>query len=193
MSARARALREKNVVAKLVKDLNKKMDSFETAVEELKILKDSINEMHDEVTAQEQENSARLAQLKNELKENKTKILTQAAEDAGKTLMSKEDLGELKSEVQKWKDECVRVREAGQEEVKQKVADAVEHQIRVLTLQHECKTADLSAANKNYEKEIANLKEAMDRMGAELESQKKLTAEIAQSNRPIARPTNGSA
>jgi chromosome segregation ATPase len=188
MSARARALREKNVVAKLVKDLNKKMDSFETAVDELKILKDSINEMHDEVTEQEAQNSARLAQLKAELKDNRTRVLTEAAEAAGKTLMSKEDLAELKDEVQKWKDECEHVREAAQEEIKEKVNLAVQHQIEVLTLQHECKTAELTAANTSYEKEIQNLKEAMDRMGQELNSQKELTANIANSNRPVARP-----
>jgi predicted hydrocarbon binding protein len=190
MSARARALREKNVVAKLVKDLNKKMDSFETAVEELKILKESINEMHDEVTEQETQNAARLAQLKAELKDNRTRVLTEAANEAGKTLMSREDLAELKSEVQKWKDECERVREAAQEEVKTKVNDAVEHQIEVLTLQHECKTAELKSANTSYEKEIKNLKEAMDRMGAELESQKQLTANIANSNRPVVESKN---
>jgi len=185
MSARTRALREKNVVAKLVKDLNKKMDSFETAVDELKILKESINEMHDEVTAQEAENTCRLAQLKAELKDNRTRVLSEAAETAGKTLMSKEDLVEMKGEVQKWKEECERVRLACMEEVKEKVNQAVQHQIEVLTLQHECKTAELTAANTSYEKEIRNLKEAMDRMGNELESQKKLTANIANSNRPI--------
>ena len=190
MSARTRALREKNVVAKLVKDLNKKMDSFETAVDELKILKDSINEMHDEVTEQEAQNTARLAQLKAELKDNRTRVLSEAAETAGKTLMSKEDLVEMKGEVQKWKEECERVRLACMEEVKEKVNQAVEHQIEVLTLQHECKTAELKSANTSYEKEIKNLKEAMDRMGAELESQKQLTANIANSNRPIAESKN---
>lgn len=185
MSARARALKEKSVVSKLVQDLGKKMESFEAAVEDLKILKESLNDMHEEIASQEEKNKAMLGKLAAELKENKIKILNEAANDAGKVLMSKEDLEELESEAKKWKEECSRVREKAKEEVKQKVEAAVKHQIDVLTLKHECKTAELAAANNNYEKEITNLKEAMNRMGAELESQKKLTAEIAQSNRPL--------
>ena len=80
MSARAKALREKNVVTKLVKDLNKRMGDFETAVDELKILKESITEMHDEVTAMEAENANSIARLRAELKDNKTKVLNDAAE-----------------------------------------------------------------------------------------------------------------
>lgn len=185
MSSKTRALREKNVVAKLVKDLNKRMETFESAVDELRILKESINDMHDEVAAQESENKHRLIQLKAELKDNRTKVLHDAAAEAGKILMSVEDVNELKSEVQKWKDECERIRLSNAEEVKEKVASAVQHQIEVMTLQHECKTAELTAAKTSLNQEINNLKEAMKRMGDELESQKKLTADIAQANRPL--------
>jgi len=187
MSAKARELREKNVVAKLVKDLNKRMESFESAVDELKILKESITSLHDEVTNQEQENKNRLAQLKAELKDNRTRVLSEEAKNAGKILMSVEDVTELKNEVQKWKAECDKIRQAGEEEVKTKVAEAVEHQIQVMNLQHECKTAELTASKSSLMKEIQNLKEAMDRMGNELTSQKELTANIAQSHRPVSR------
>lgn len=141
--------------------------------------------MHDEVSAQESENKHRLIQLKAELKDNRTRVLHDAAAEAGKILMSVEDVNELKSEVQKWKDEYERIRLSNAEEVKEKVASAVQHQIEVMTLQHECKTAELIATKTSLNQEINNLKDAMKRMGDELESQKKLTADIAQANRPL--------
>ncbi len=161
------------------------MESFESAVDELKIIKESITDMHEEVANQEAQNGARLAQLKAELKDNRTKALNEAAAEAGKIFMSKEDLAELQAEAQKWKGECAKLKESADQEIKEKVDAAVKHQIDVLTLRHDCKTAELTAANTNFGKEISNLKEAMNRMSVELESQKKLTADIAQSGRPI--------
>jgi predicted nucleic acid-binding Zn-ribbon protein len=186
MSARQRALKEKSVVAKLVKDLNKRMNDFEVAVDELKILKESLNDMHDEITAQEAENANTLARLKSELKENRTRVLNEAASSCGKVIMSADELEELRREVEKWKNECSNVRAAVQEEVEEKVEEATAHQLKILSLQHECKTAELSAANTNYEKEIENLKEAIARMTGELDSQKKLTADVARVGRPVA-------
>jgi hypothetical protein len=92
MSARARSIREKNIVTKLVKDLNKRMGDFETAVDELKILKESITEMHDEVTAMEEDNTRSIGRLRSELKDNKTKILNDAAESLNKVIISLDEL-----------------------------------------------------------------------------------------------------
>lgn len=188
MSAtRARAIREKNAVVKAVGDLTKKMEGFEAAVEELKIMKEGLIDMNDQIVSQEIENNARLAKLREELKENKNKVLNEAADEAGKILMSKEELEELKDEAQKWRTKHEEAKKKMQAELKKKVEAEVQRQVNVLTLRHECKTAELSAANANYEKEIAHLKEAMDRMSNELESQKKLTGTIAGGGRRIVR------
>lgn len=87
-SNRARKLREQNVVVKLVKDLNKRMGDFETAVDELKILKNSITDMADEVTRQEEENTSKIIALRSELKNNRVKVLNESAESMGKVLIS---------------------------------------------------------------------------------------------------------
>jgi septal ring factor EnvC (AmiA/AmiB activator) len=116
MSARAKALRDKNIVTKLVKDLNKRMGDFEESVDELKILKESITEMHDEVTAAETENHNSLERLRNELKDNKTKVMNDAAESIGKVIISRDELEELRSDVEKLKNNH-KISKAGVDEI----------------------------------------------------------------------------
>ena len=185
MSARARSLREKNVVVKLVKDLNKRMGDFENAVDELKILKDSITEMHDEVTAMEAENARSLGRLKSELKDNKTKILNDAAESVGKVIISYDELEELRGEVVKLKESHKVTKSSVDAVVEEKVEGLIQHRLKLQELEHKAETAALESAVTNYQKEIANLNSSFVRMTAELESQKKLTADLAMANRPV--------
>ena len=97
------------------------MEGFEEAVAEIKILKESLCDMHDEIISQEEKNKGQLIKLANDLKENKLKMLNEAAKEAGKVLITEEQLRELESEVKKWKEECVRIREKIKEEIKEKV------------------------------------------------------------------------
>ena len=182
--SRAKALRDKNIVAKLVKDLNNKMSSFECAVDELKILKDSISEMHDEVTAQEVKNSAVLSQLKAELKDNKTKLLNDAADEMGKVIISKEELKELKNEVLKMKSSNSEIKSSTDALVTQKVEELMQHRLKLQELEHLCAQSKLTAENETFKKEIENLEKSFTRMTQELESQKKLTANLALASRP---------
>lgn len=103
-SIRAKKLREQNVVVKLVKDLNKRMGDFENSVDELKILKDSITEMHYQIVTQEEENKNQLIRLRTELKNNRIRILNESAEEIGKVLISAEELAELREEVKRLND-----------------------------------------------------------------------------------------
>lgn len=178
-TARARKIKETNQVARLVKDLDKRMESFEESVAELKILKESITELSDQVTEQEARNTAILRQLNENLKENKTKALTEAAESVGKVLITSEQLEEYKQEVQKWKNECSVIKASTQKEIKEKVDEQLERQLKILELQYENKSAKLSASCENSKTEVLNLKDTINRMAQELDSQKKLTADVA--------------
>jgi len=61
----------------------------------------------------------------------------------------------------------------------------VQHQLRVQQLHHNCEKAELSAANTNYiNKQVENLNDTIQRMSLELESQKKLTADVCRVNQP---------
>ena len=188
MSARARAIREKNVVTKLVKDLNKRMVDFESAVDELKILKDSITEMHCQFTAQEAENIQALIRLLAELKDNKTKVLNEAAESVGKVIIPKDDLTELKNQVEKLKMTNQQSKASVDDVVKEKVKDLIKHRLKLQELEHKTEISGLQSQVKTYKKEIENFNKSFDRMVKELESQKKLTANLTMANRPSSSP-----
>jgi DNA repair exonuclease SbcCD ATPase subunit len=178
-TARARKLKEQNQVLKLVKDLNKRMESFEDTVQELKILKDSISDMNDQISEQETSNVETLRKLREDLKENKLKALHENVLSLGKVIVSKEDLEDYKGEVQKWKEESARIKASVQTEINEKVSEQLEKQMKILELQNENKTSKLTSACEAYKSEVANLKETIARMSAELESQKRLTADVA--------------
>ena len=162
MSAKAKALREKNVVAKLVKDLNKRMGDFENAVEELKILKETISEMHDEVTAVEMENANNISRLRAELKNNRTKILNDEAESIGKVIISRDELDELRGDVNKLKTNHKTSKNEVEDVVNDKVEDMIKHQLKLQELEHKANTSALEASIKNYEKEIENLNKSLN-------------------------------
>jgi predicted TIM-barrel fold metal-dependent hydrolase len=182
-TARARKLKEQNQVLKLVKDLNKRMESFEDTVQELKILKDSITDMNDQLTEQEASNVETLRKLREDLKENKLRALNEAVQTMGKVIVSEEDLEDYKQEVQKWKEEASRVKASVQTEIKEKVSEQLEKQMKILELQNENRTSKLTSACDSYKTEVANLKETIARMSAELDSQKRLTADVAKGGR----------
>lgn len=179
-----RALRERNQVAKLILEMNKKMDAFVEAVEEFKLLKEEVPALNEELGAKKAEHAKRLEAFEKELHENRARILHEEAAKAGKTLISTEDLEELKAELGKRKDGMQRLKAQTHAEIKVQVQEEVEKKAEIERLMHEKDKAELVAENANLKKEIENLKEASKRLSDELESQKKLTANIAQSTRP---------
>ena len=188
--SKAKTLREKNIVTKLVKDLNKRMGDFETAVEELKILKETIVEMHDEIKAHEAENLHSIIRLKSELKDNKTKILNEAAESIGKVIVSKDYLEELNEEVEKLKNAHKNNKESVDTVVSEKVDELIEHRLKLQELKNEADVNILKATINNYKNEIDNMNKTFNRMSKELESQKELTSNLALASRPNSNTTN---
>lgn len=183
-SSKAKKLKDQNVVVTLLKDINKRMADFESSVDELKILKESVVEIHDQIVKQEADNNNTLAKLKADLKENKTRILNETASEVGKVIISFDELKELKDHVSKIKAECLSYKASQAEDIKQKVEEQVNHKLKLQQLQHECEKAQLSAANDNFVKQVESLNESIRRMSSELDSQKKLTAEVARVGRP---------
>src|SRR5690348_11470008 len=144
MSTRSRKLREQNEVVKLVKDLTKKMGDFETAVSELKILKESLLDMNEQVETKQNENKELLKQLELDLQANKTKMLKQAADDTDKVLISKDELQELQDEVEKLKETHAKTLSQSKAEFDTKLAKQVEQELKIQKLQHDCATASLT-------------------------------------------------
>ena len=153
-------------------------------VEEIKIYKDSLVDLEEEVSNKYAENQARLTKLRQELEDNKIRTLNEAATSIGKVIIAQDELDELKGQVEKMKAQHKEALSQARDEIDEKVKLQVEQKINVLRLEHECRTAELSASNKNYEREIVNMEKTLKRMQEELNSQKELTANIAQAGRP---------
>jgi chromosome segregation ATPase len=182
--------REETILVKLVKELTKKMDSFEESVTELKLLKDSVMELNEQIADQERNNEETLKELRQNLKENKLKTLNEEVLNMGRIMISSEDLDELKNEVQKWKDECAKIKLSVQKEIKEAVQEQTERKLQIQSLEFENKTAKLNASCDSYKSEIQNLKDTISRMSQELESQKKLTAQVVSGGRNIETKNN---
>lgn len=178
-TTRAKAMRDKNQVVKLVKDLNKKMDSFEETVSELKILKESLVDMNDQIVQQEQSAAEQMRKIRDDLKDNKLKTITEVAVSLGKVVVNKDDQNEISAEILKLKEENARIRASVQAEVKEKLEEQLTRQLKIIQLQHECKMAETNALCENYKREVEILKDNITRMSSELDSQKKLTADMA--------------
>lgn len=178
-SSRSKKLREQNAVMALVKDLTKRMSDFEDSVNELKILKDSILEINDEVSRQETDNAANLERLKKDLKENRIKILNEAAREGNKVLITQEELNELNSIIKKLKGDLERQKAEETATILSRVEEQIGHRLKVQELQHECAIAELNASNTSLKNQVDQLNEYIERMSGELESQKKLTADVA--------------
>ena len=161
------------------------MGDFESAVDELKILKESITEMHYEVTAMEAENASSIARLRSELKDNKTKILNEAAESIGKVIISRDELEELRGEVEKLKTNHKTTKLEVNDVVEEKVEGLIQHRLKLQELEHKAESAALQSSVENYKKEIENMNKSFDRMSGELESQKNLTANLALAGRRL--------
>ena len=178
MSRRA-IKKQKLSVEKLLKTVIKKMEDFETAVEDLKLFKEEVIELNDVVISKEAENTAILKQLQIKLKENKLKILNEEASIAGKVIISREQLDELKQELAKAKGSRVEMRNAVDDTVEEKVEELLRHKLKIQEVEHKASVSTLNASLENRDREIEMLKESFARMGDELSSQKKLTAQVA--------------
>ena len=187
--SKANRMRAKSEIVKLVTNLDKRMTSFEEAVEDIKIFKDSLVDLEEEVANKAAENNARLAKLRQDLEDNKIRTLNDAASDLGKVIIAQDELDELEDQVDKMKSQHKEALAQARAEVDEQVKAQVEQRIKVLQLEHDCKTAELAAENKNYQREIGNMEKAFKRMQDELNSQKELTANIAQANRPTSQTT----
>lgn len=178
-TARAKKLREQSVIAGLLKDISAKMGAFEDAVEELKILKETAVDLNDEITAAEAKNSAIISKLESDMRENKLKVINEGARSLGKVLINHEELAELKDTISTLKKQFSTLKENTEAEIKCKVEEAVTTKLEIQRMEHETQTAQLVAENENNQKHIETLNEYIKRMSEELNSQKKLTADIA--------------
>lgn len=189
MSHRA-TLKDKAIVKKLVKDLNKRIEDLITCVEDIKIISETAEETHDTVVNQEIINEEKIKKLNEDLKENRKKTLYEAAKKDGKVLISDEDLQELHNTINKLKTEKEELLSDNNEDVSNKVNLAIKNKLELQKLEFECIKATLEAKLQSSQAENKSLEAAIKRMSEELESQKTLTSNLALAQRPISAPIN---
>lgn len=179
----------KSELNQIVKSINNRMEDFESAVQELKDLKDSLSEVDDEIVARAAENSAKMEKLNRDFNDNKIRTVNQAVRELGKVIISEEELSELRNQLEKVKSEAQDKINSEVSAHKTALDEKLEQALEVQKLQHERETAQLQAAAHAHKQEVANLKETLTRMSEELASQKKLTADICSANKPVLAPT----
>jgi DNA repair exonuclease SbcCD ATPase subunit len=176
---------EKSELIKLVKDLSRKMDDFEATVDTLKGMKDSILDIDEQLNDKKQQYEEALATLEKDFHENKVKSIHQAAQDINKLLVSREEYDELSHAVDKLKQEKKKIIQDNLQQNELVLKEKLEQAMKIKQLQHDVEIAQIKAENEQHLKEIQNLKDSMKRMSEELESQKKLTADVAKMSRPV--------
>lgn len=178
MSRSARK-RDKRELEKLMVNVEKQMMSFEVAIEDLKTFKDSLLDLDDEIEAKHTEINSKKKALDEDFQDHKLRKLREVAQSLDKVIVSQEDVAEKDRHLANVQEQLEETKEKFEDSLNRRVQEEVERRIKILNLENQKNNIELVASNKNYEREISNLKENMDRMSKELDSQKNLTASIA--------------
>jgi multidrug resistance efflux pump len=177
MSTRARKA-EKSELQKYVKSIDNRMTDFETAVEDLKALKESIPDMDDAIVEKIASNNRKLEELSKSFADNKIRMVNEAVADLNKVVITKEELASLRDAVDTVREECADTIATQVSDHKVHIEELRDQALKVQSLEFDCKTAQLNAQVATYRSEVSNLKETLTRMSNELESQKLLTAQV---------------
>ncbi len=164
---------------KLVKDINKKMDGFEDAVRDLKLNLDDVEERNAQAMEAETRGHEEIRKMEADFRENKLRTLTQVAGELNKVIITSEELAELRQSVQQYKTQLETERKVQQANIDQAVAAQVKQQVDIKRLENDCAVAQLRAEKDAATGECESLRLTIDRMSNELDSQKRLTADIA--------------
>lgn len=170
--------KEKSDILKALKTINLTMAGFQTAVNDLNSIHESVSTLDERVTQYERETQQKIderdrytkqkiAELDLALKDNRLRAIADVAKECGKVILNAEEYGDLKDKIEKVKkqkdDECTRV---------------IDQKVRIAALEHERDAAKMTAECETYKKEISILRESIERMSKELSEQKELTSSV---------------
>lgn len=174
---------EKNEIVKAVKDVSRKMDDFIEAVQCLRDIQDHVAELNDEIAKLEERKEAAASSFDDYIAKHKLERITEAALGLDHVVLEKGEYDRLVSNHNK-------AEKGSESAIAKAVADVtaamqkkLEHELQVQRLENECTITSLKAQAEVKEKECASLRNVIERMDTELQSQKKLTASIARAGR----------
>ena len=166
-------------LSKTLRTIQRGMEDFESSIAELKELTARAEATNDALVQREAAHNAEMANLKRKFEDDKIATLKEFAKQAGKELISKSELDEIRSELAKIKENSAEQIEEQVAQLKQQYAETLATELKIRKFEAEKNNACLVSEVEQHKKEVINLKETLARMATELESQKKLTSEIA--------------
>lgn len=174
---------ETNEVIKAVKDVSRKMDDFTDAVERFQALKDSAEELHNEIKNAETANEATLQRLSAQLQDNKLSKILEVARELKKVVIPVAEYEQLKIEAARESKMSQAETDAVIEKVRNEMNDKALNMLKVQGLENDCAISSLRAQVEVRQSEIESLQSVIANLRLELTSQKELTANIANVNR----------
>lgn len=182
MPKKASATSNKSELNLLLKSIDRRMQDFEEAVQELKDMKENISSMETDIEQKRKINEEAMKELERELDTNVLKAIQSHAYKLGKVILSEEELSELKAENSNLKIKYNNYVKESETAMAKKIAEKVENAKKIFQLENDRENAHLVSDIESYKKNVVSMESLINRMTQELESQKKLTAEIAKSN-----------
>ena len=167
-------------VVEVVSDISKKIDDFLVAVAQLKDLEEKPDRIRDEVANAEREKHARMAEFDRKMVEHEMMTIQNVLQKQNKVAIDIDELKEL---------QALQVREdADARQIKRTkfdgdVDEKVKTELKLKEFQYAKKFAEAKAKETSFKTEKDMLYMTIEGLKNEIESQKKLTSDLALSSR----------
>ena len=178
----AQTTNNKSELTLLLKSIDRRMQDFEEAVQDLKEMKGAIGNMEIDIESKKKSNEDAVRELERDFETNLLRTIQTKAQELNKIIMSTEEWDDIKNENISLRAKYNNYVKDVENSVNKRIAEQVNNAKHILQLEHERENAKLVSEIESYKKSIASMESLMNRMSQELESQKNLTAEIAKSN-----------
>lgn len=178
----AQATNNKSELTLLLKSIDRRMQDFEEAVQNLKEMKSDIGNMEIDIESKRKSNEEAIRELERDFESNLLRTIQTKAQELGKIILSTEEFDDIKNENITLRSKHNNYVKDIENSVSKRISEQVNNAKHILQLEHERENAKLVSEIESYKKSIASMENLMNRMSQELESQKNLTAEIAKSN-----------
>ncbi|KAJ9446308.1 hypothetical protein DIPPA_03410 [Diplonema papillatum] len=167
-------------VMEVVGDISKRIDEFISAVALLKDLEEKPDRIRDEVANAEREKHARMTEFDRKMEEHEMMTIQNVLQRQNKVSIDIDEFKELQAlQVKESKDE----QEVKKRKFDEEVAEKVKTELKLKELQYAMKMAEAKAKETSFSTEKNMLHLTIESLRAEIESQKKLTSELALANR----------
>eukprot|EP01060_Flectonema_neradi_P031912 TRINITY_DN496_c0_g1_i1.p1 TRINITY_DN496_c0_g1~~TRINITY_DN496_c0_g1_i1.p1 ORF type:complete len:192 (+),score=65.01 TRINITY_DN496_c0_g1_i1:57-632(+) len=167
-------------VVEVVSDISKKIDDFMVAVAQLKDLEEKPDRIRDEVANAEREKHARMAEFDRKMIEHEMMTIQNVLQKQNKVAIDIDELKELQALQVR---EDAESRQIKRTKFESDVDEKVKTELKLKEFQYAKKFAEATAKETSFKTEKEMLYLTISGLKEEIESQKKLTSDLALSSR----------